>query len=117
MSAGVARSGIEVRILDPEDTEVPRGHLGEVAVRGPTVMRGYWRQPEATADALRNGWLHTGDFGYMDTGGYLFILDRKKDMIISGGANIYPREIEEVIQHHPAVKEVAVVGVPDNLWG
>ena len=117
MSAGVARTGIDVRIVDSQDSEVPRGQLGEVVVRGPTVMRGYWRQPEATADVLRNGWLHTGDVGYMDTGGYLFILDRQKDMIISGGANIYPREIEEVIQQHPAVKEVAVVGVPDELWG
>jgi len=117
MSAGVARTGIEVRIVDTDDTEVPRGQLGEVVVRGPTVMRGYWRQPEATADTLRNGWLHTGDVAYMDAGGYVFILDRKKDMIISGGANIYPREIEEVLQQHPAVKEVAVVGVPHELWG
>jgi long-chain acyl-CoA synthetase len=117
MSAGVTRTGIDVRVVDAEDREVPHGELGEVAVRGPTVMRGYWRQPEATAATLRNGWLHTGDVGYMDTGGYVFILDRKKDMIISGGANIYPREIEEVIQQHPAVKEVAVVGVPDEQWG
>jgi acyl-CoA synthetase (AMP-forming)/AMP-acid ligase II len=117
MSAGVARTGIEVRIMDTDDTEVPRGQMGEVVVRGPTVMRGYWRQPEATADTLRNGWLHTGDVGYMDAGGYVFLLDRKKDMIISGGANIYPREIEEVLQQHPAVKEVAVVGVPHELWG
>ena len=117
MSAGVPRTGIDVRIVNPVDHEVPRGQQGELVVRGRTVMSGYWRQPEATADVLRNGWLHTGDVGYMDTGGYVFILDRKKDMIISGGANIYPREIEEVIQQHPAVKEVAVVGVPDELWG
>jgi acyl-CoA synthetase (AMP-forming)/AMP-acid ligase II len=117
MSAGVARTGIDVRVVDTDEIEVPRGQMGEVVVRGPTVMKGYWRQPDATADALRNGWLHTGDVGYMDTGGYVFILDRKKDMIISGGANIYPREIEEVIQQHPAVKEVAVIGVPDELWG
>jgi long-chain acyl-CoA synthetase len=117
MSAGVPRTGIDVKIVNPEDHEVPRGQLGEVVVRGGTVMSGYWRQPEATADVLRNGWLHTGDVGYMDTGGYVFILDRSKDMIISGGANIYPREIEEVIQQHPSVKEVAVFGVPDELWG
>jgi acyl-CoA synthetase (AMP-forming)/AMP-acid ligase II len=117
MSAGVARTGVEVRILDAEDGEGARGELGEIVVRGPSVMKGYWRQPDATADTLRNGWLHTGDVGYMDSSGYVFILDRKKDMIISGGANIYPREIEEVIQQHPAVKEVAVVGVPDELWG
>jgi len=90
---------------------------GEVVVRGRTVMRGYWRQPEATAEALRNGWLHTGDLGYMDSSGYVFILDRQKDMIISGGVNIYPREIEDVILKHPAVRDVAVVGVPDELWG
>ncbi len=117
MSAGVARTGIELSIVDPEDREVSRGQLGEIVVRGRTVMHGYWRQPEATAETLRNGWLHTGDVGYMDTGGYVYILDRTKDMIISGGANIYPREIEEVIQQHPAVKEVAVVGVPDDVWG
>jgi acyl-CoA synthetase (AMP-forming)/AMP-acid ligase II len=117
MSAGVARTGVEVKIVDSEDNEVPRGQTGEVVVRGRTVMRGYWRQPETTAEALRNGWLHTGDLGYMDTSGYVFILDRKKDMIISGGANIYPREIEDVILKHPAVREVAVLGVPDELWG
>jgi len=117
MSAGVARTGIEVAIVNSEDREVPRGQTGEVVVRGRTVMHGYWRQPDATAEALRNGWLHTGDLGYMDTSGYVFILDRKKDMIISGGVNIYPREIEDVILHHPAVSEVAVVGVPDDLWG
>ena len=117
MSAGVARTGVEVKIVDSEDNEVPRGQTGEVVVRGRTVMRGYWRQPEATAEALRNGWLHTGDLGYMDTSGYVFILDRKKDMIISGGANIYPREIEDIVLKHPAVREVAVVGVPDELWG
>ena len=117
MSAGVARTGIEVAIVNSEDREVPRGQTGEVVVRGRTVMHGYWRQPDATAEALRNGWLHTGDLGYMDTSGYVFMLDRKKDMIISGGVNIYPREIEDVILHHPAVSEVAVVGVPDDLWG
>lgn len=117
MSTGVARTGIEVKMFADEDTEVPRGQMGELVVRGPTVMTGYWRRNEATAETLRNGWLHTGDVGFMDEGGYVFLMDRKKDMIISGGANIYPREVEEVIQQHPAVKEVAVIGVPDDLWG
>ncbi len=117
MSAGVARTGIELSIVDPEGHELSRAELGEIVVRGRAVMQGYWRQPEATAETLQNGWLHTGDVGYMDTGGYVYILDRTKDMVISGGANIYPREIEEVIQQHPAVKEVAVVGVPDDVWG
>ncbi len=117
MSAGVARTGIEVKMFGDEDTEVPRGEMGELVVRGPTVMSGYWRRHEATAETLRNGWLHTGDVGFMDEGGYVYLMDRKKDMIISGGANIYPREVEEVIQQHPAVKEVAVIGVPDDLWG
>ena len=116
-SAGVARTGVDVKVVDSEDREVSRGETGEVVVRGRSVMLGYWRQPEATAEALRNGWLHTGDIGYMDESGYVFISDRKKDMIISGGANIYPREIEDVILYHPAVMEVAVIGVPDDLWG
>jgi long-chain acyl-CoA synthetase len=80
-------------------------------------MTGYWNQPEASAEALRGGWHHTGDVGYLDAGGYLFITDRKKDMIISGGANIYPRELEEIICTHPAVHEVSVIGVPDERWG
>jgi acyl-CoA synthetase (AMP-forming)/AMP-acid ligase II len=88
MSAGVARTGVDVRVLDAQDGDVARGELGEIVVRGGSVMKGYWRQPDATADTLRNGWLHTGDVGYMDSSGYVFILDRKKDMIISGGANI-----------------------------
>ena len=86
-------------------------------VRGDLVMKGYWNKPEATAETLRGGWLHTGDIGYLDEDGYLYITDRKRDMIISGGANIYPREIEEVICRHPAVFEVAVIGIPDEKWG
>ncbi|MGD9321012.1 MAG: AMP-binding protein, partial [Desulfobacteraceae bacterium] len=88
-----------------------------IVTRSDLVMKGYWRNPEATAETLKNGWLHTGDVGYMDESGYLFIMDRSKDMIISGGENIYPREIEEVLIRHPAVREVAVVGVPDPQWG
>ncbi|MFH0845447.1 MAG: AMP-binding protein, partial [Pseudomonadota bacterium] len=116
-SAGFPRTDVEVRILDPEDKELPAGEMGEIVTRSDVVMRGYWRNPKATADTLRNGWLHTGDVGYMDEAGYVFIMDRSKDMIISGGENIYPREIEEVIIQHPAVREVAVIGVPDPKWG
>jgi acyl-CoA synthetase (AMP-forming)/AMP-acid ligase II len=91
--------------------------MGEIVVRGEVVMKGYWRNPQATADTLRGGWLHTGDLGIMDERGYVYILDRAKDMIISGGENIYSREIEDVILRHPAVHEVAVIGVPDETWG
>ena len=113
-SAGVARTGIELRIGDANDDEVAPGELGEILVRGDTVMAGYWDAPEATAETLRNGWLHTGDLGSMDEDGFLTIKDRAKDMIISGGFNIYPREIEEVLQQHPAVLEVSVLGRPHH---
>ncbi|MFO1083050.1 MAG: AMP-binding protein [Reyranellaceae bacterium] len=113
-SAGIARTGIELRIGDENDDEVGAGALGEILVRGDTVMAGYWDAPEATAETLRNGWLHTGDLGSMDKDGFLTIKDRAKDMIISGGFNIYPREIEEVLQQHPAVLEVSVFGRPHH---
>jgi acyl-CoA synthetase (AMP-forming)/AMP-acid ligase II len=116
-SAGVQRTDVEVKIFDDEDNELPQGEIGEIVTRSDLVMRGYWHNPEATAETLRNGWLHTGDVGYMDEDGYLFMMDRSKDMIISGGENIYPREIEEVICKHPAIREVAVIGVPDPKWG
>lgn len=116
-SAGVQRTDVEVKIFDQDDKELPPGEMGEIVTRSDIVMRGYWREPEVTAETLRGGWLHTGDMGYMDEGGYLFIMDRSKDMIISAGENIYPREIEEVIIQHPAVREVAVIGVPDPKWG
>jgi long-chain acyl-CoA synthetase len=116
-SCGVARSGIELRIVNEQDEELPREEVGELCVRGPSVMAGYWDRPEATAEALRNGWLHTGDIGRMDDRGYVYLLDRSKDLVISGGANIYPREVEEVLLQHPAVSEVCVFGVPDPLWG
>jgi len=116
-SAGFPRTDVEVKICDPEDREMPPLETGEILTRSDLVMKGYWRNPEATSQALRNGWLHTGDMGYIDEGGYLFIMDRSKDMIISGGENIYPREIEEVLVRHPSVWEVAVIGVPDPKWG
>ncbi|HEX2442077.1 MAG TPA: long-chain fatty acid--CoA ligase [Methylomirabilota bacterium] len=116
-SAGRETPAVRVRIVDDEDQPRPPGELGEIVVRGDIVMKGYWNKPEATAETLRGGWLHTGDVGYLDEDGYLFITDRKKDMIISGGSNIYPREIEEVICRHPGVFEVAVIGIPDAKWG
>jgi acyl-CoA synthetase (AMP-forming)/AMP-acid ligase II len=116
-SAGFPRTDVEVKIFDSEDKELSPGEMGEIVTRSDLVMKGYWRNPEATADTIKNGWLHTGDMGYMDESGYLFIMDRSKDMIISGGENIYPREIEEVLVRHPAIREVAVIGVPDPKWG
>jgi len=116
-SAGVARPGTDVRILGEGDAELPAGEVGEVCVRGGAVMAGYWRRPEDTAATLRNGWLHTGDLGRMDEQGYLYLLDRAKDMIISGGSNVYAVEVEAVLAEHPAVHEVAVVGTPDRTWG
>ncbi|MBI4637853.1 MAG: long-chain fatty acid--CoA ligase [Candidatus Rokubacteria bacterium] len=116
-SAGREVTGVRVRVVDDEDRDVPPEQMGEIVVRGDLVMKGYWRKPEATAETLRGGWLHTGDVGYLDPDGYLYITDRMMDMIISGGSNIYPREIEEVICRHPAIFEVAVIGVPDPKWG
>jgi acyl-CoA synthetase (AMP-forming)/AMP-acid ligase II len=116
-SAGRETTGVRVRIINDDDQDLPSGEHGEIAIRSDLVMQGYWNQPEATAETLRNGWHHTGDVGFLDDDGYLYITDRKKDMIISGGSNIYPREIEEVICQHPAVLEVSVVGVPDVKWG
>jgi acyl-CoA synthetase (AMP-forming)/AMP-acid ligase II len=116
-SAGFARTDVDVRIVAPTEQELPAGEIGEIVTRSDLVMKGYWRDPEATAKAIRDGWLFTGDIGYMDEAGYVFIMDRSKDMIISGGENIYPREIEEVIIKHPSVREVAVIGVPDPAWG
>ena len=116
-SCGHARSGVEVRILGSGDEELPRGEVGEICVRGPSVMRGYWGRQEATQEALHGGWLHTGDVGSMDEQGYVYILDRSRDLIISGGENIYPREIEEVLAQHAAIAEACVIGVPDEMWG
>jgi len=116
-SAGRALIGCEVRILDAEDREVPRGAVGEICGRGANVMLGYWKQPELTARALRNGWLHTGDGGYMDEQGYVYVVDRLKDMIISGGENVYSAEVEQALYQHADVAECAVIGTPDETWG
>ncbi len=116
-SAGTIRTDVDVRIVDEQGQELPSGGIGEITVRGDIVMPGYWNNPEATNEAIRDGWLYTGDIGMLDTGGYLFLLDRSKDVIISGGNNVYPREVEEVIVQHPAVANVIVVGVPDEYWG
>jgi len=116
-SAGIPRTKVRVKIIDESGIEQPPRAMGEIVVEGDVVMKGYWKDPEATRETLENDWLHTGDIGYMDEGGFLYIMDRKKDLIKSGGANIYPREVEEVILQHPAVKEVCVFGVPDPVWG
>jgi long-chain acyl-CoA synthetase len=116
-TCGFARTGVEVKIFDDEDRELPPGETGEIVTRSDCVMAGYWRNPEATASALRGGWLHTGDLGSLDAQGFLTLRDRSKDMIISGGSNIYPREIEEVLLRHPAVAECSVVGRPHPEWG
>jgi long-chain acyl-CoA synthetase len=116
-TAGVARMGVEVKIFDAEDRELPPGEVGEIVTRSSCVMRGYWQNPPATEKALRGGWLHTGDVGSRDATGFLTIRDRSKDMIISGGSNIYPREIEEVLLRHPAIAECSVVGRPHAEWG
>jgi len=108
---------LDVRLLDDDLNEVPQGEPGEICVRGPLVMKGYWNKPEETAEALRGGWLHTGDVARADRDGFLTIVDRKKDMIVTGGFNVFPREVEDVLSAHPAVAAAAVVGVPDEKWG
>jgi long-chain acyl-CoA synthetase len=116
-SAGMPQTVVEVRIADAGDRELAAGDVGEIQVRGDSVMRGYWRNEAATAETLRGGWLHTGDLGSFDDAGYLTLRDRSKDVIISGGSNIYPREVEEVLLRDDAVAEVSVIGVPDAQWG
>jgi fatty-acyl-CoA synthase len=117
LSCGFPIAACEVKILDDDDHEVKTGEAGEICVRAPFAMAEYWKRPEQTAETLKNGWLHTGDIARADERGYMFILDRKKDMIVSGGFNIFPREIEDVLSQHADVAMVAVVGVPDDKWG
>jgi long-chain acyl-CoA synthetase len=116
-SAGKRYSSVEVKIADADDASLPPGETGEILCRGNVVMAGYWRNEEASAASLRGGWLHTGDVGTLDDEGYLYLKDRSKDLIISGGSNIYPREVEEVLLTHPDVREVSVIGRPDREWG
>jgi acyl-CoA synthetase (AMP-forming)/AMP-acid ligase II len=116
-SVGLPRANVEVRVADEEDRDLPVGEIGEVLVRGEVVMAGYWNNPAATAETLRGGWLHTGDMGTFDEEGFLTLKDRSKDLIISGGSNIYPREVEEVLLRHPGIFEVSVIGRPHPDWG
>jgi acyl-CoA synthetase (AMP-forming)/AMP-acid ligase II len=116
-SCGRAAFGTELRVVDEDDRDVKPGEIGEIVFRGPQVMTGYWNDPEKTAETMRSGWMHSGDMATMDARGYLTIVDRKKDLIISGGANISSREVEEVIYWHPAVREASVIGKPDEEWG
>ena len=116
-SVGKVGLFVDVKIVDEDDAELPVGEVGEIAIRGKNIMMGYWKNPELTAKALKGGWLHTGDMGMMDEEGYLFLSDRKADMIITGGENVYPAETEDVLYAHPAVRECAVVAAPDEKWG
>ena len=117
-TAGKAIEGIDVKIFDEHDQEVPDGERGEIVIRGHNIMKGYYRNPEATADAMRKGWFHSGDVGFIDKDGDVNIVDRKKDMILRGGYNVYPREVEEVLYKHPAVMEAVVIGdSARTLWG
>jgi long-chain acyl-CoA synthetase len=116
-SIGTPIRGVQMRVVDSRGDEVPRGEIGEIVIRGHNVMKGYWRKPEETAEAIQDGWFRTGDLGRVDADGYFMIVDRKKDMIIRGGYNVYPREIEEVLYEHPAVAEAAVIGLPHRALG
>ena len=116
-SVGRAHPLVDVRIVDPDGHDVEAGDVGEIIMKGPTIMMGYWDMPEKTAETIRGGWLFSGDLGRVDSDGFLYIMGRAKDMIISGGENVYPAEIERVLKEHPGVKDVAVVGVPDPEWG
>jgi len=116
-SIGVPIEGTEMMIAGESGDELPDGEVGEILIRGPQVMKGYWRRPEATAETIRDGWLHSGDLGRRDADGYFYVVDRKKDMIIRGGYNVYPREVEEVLYEHPDVVEAAVIGIPDEDLG
>jgi|HigsolmetaAR201D_1030396.scaffolds.fasta_scaffold01188_11 long-chain acyl-CoA synthetase len=116
-SIGTPIPGVQMKVVDEDGNELPPGEVGEIVIKGPNVMKGYWNRPDATAEVMRDGWFHTGDMAKVDEDGYFFIVDRKKDMIIRGGYNVYPREIEEVLYEHPAVREAAVIGVPHDELG
>jgi long-chain acyl-CoA synthetase len=116
-SIGTPIEGVEMRVVDEQDQPVEQGEVGEIVIRGHNIMKGYWQAPEATEEAMRGGWFHSGDMGRIDEDGYFYIVDRKKDLIIRGGYNVYPREVEEVLYEHPKIREAAVVGVPHDEWG
>ena len=116
-SCGLAWPDLELKIVAADGAEVPRGAVGEVVIRSPTVMKGYWNKPDATAAAIRDGWMRTGDAAYRDEDGYVFIYDRVKDMIVTGGENVYPAEVENALFGHPSIADAAVIGVPDDMWG
>jgi long-chain acyl-CoA synthetase len=116
-SIGTPIEEVEMKVVDEDDNEVPQGEVGEIVIRGHNVMKGYWQRPEETAEAMRGGWFHSGDMARVDEEGYFFIVDRKKDLIIRGGYNVYPREVEEVLYEHPKIREAAVLGIPHDEWG
>ncbi len=116
-SAGKAICCVEIKIVDEDGNTLPSGEIGEIAVSGPNAMTGYWNKPEETAVSIRNGWIHTGDAGYMDEEGFVFLVDRVKDMIVSGGENVYSAEVENAVMNHPAVDQVVVIGIPSDEWG
>ena len=116
-SCGIPYPNMKIRIVDEKGRDVPQGGVGEILIRGGMVMKSYWNRPEATAEAIKDGWFHSGDAGYFDADGYLYIHDRVKDMIVSGGENVYPAEVENALFGHPAIADVAVIGVPDERWG
>jgi long-chain acyl-CoA synthetase len=116
-SIGTPIEGVEMRVVGEDDEPLPQGEVGEIVIRGHNIMKGYWQRPDATAEAMRGGWFHSGDMARTDEDGYFYIVDRKKDLIIRGGYNVYPREVEEVLFEHPKIREAAVVGVPHDEWG
>ncbi len=116
-SIGTPIDGVEMQVVDDDDNPVAQGEVGEIVIRGHNIMKGYWQRPEATEEAMRGGWFHSGDMARTDEDGYFFIVDRKKDLIIRGGYNVYPREVEEILYEHPKIREAAVVGVPHDEWG
>jgi long-chain acyl-CoA synthetase len=116
-SIGTPLEGVEMKVVDEDDNEVAQGEVGEIVIRGHNIMKGYWQRPDATAEAMRGGWFHSGDMAKVDEEGYFYIVDRKKDLIIRGGYNVYPREVEEVLYEHPKIREAAVIGVPHDQWG
>jgi acyl-CoA synthetase (AMP-forming)/AMP-acid ligase II len=116
-SVGIDAMGVEIAIVDDRGNELPRGVVGEITGKGDNISPGYWKLPNESAETFRNGWLYTGDMGYRDEDGFIFIVDRRKDIIISGGENIASREVEEILYEHPAVYEATVIGVPDKEWG